>query len=65
MFSMPQPDVVGWLTMVPADDQNFKAALHRASLDDLKEAILSMSGSSGNKTRILACQREYRRRVQG
>ena len=65
MFSMLQPDIVKCLTTVPADDPNFKAALRRASLDDLKDAIMSMSGSAGNKTRILACQREYRRRMQG
>lgn len=65
MFSMPQPDVVGWLTTVPADDPNFKAALSRASLEDLRDAILCMRGTMGNKTRILACQREYRRRMQG
>ena len=60
---LPQPDTVSYLISIPADDPNFKAAVQRATQRELKEAILRMSGKEGNKTRIIACQKEYRRRV--
>lgn len=64
MMTIPQPDVADYLTTIPADDPNFRAALHRATQDQLKDAILSMHGTAGNTTRILACQREIRQRMK-
>ena len=61
---LPQPDAVSYLINIPADDPNFKAAVQRATQRELKEAILRMSGKEGNKTRVLACQREFQKRVK-
>ena len=64
MMTIPQPDVVDYLTTIPADDPNFRSALYHATQDQLKDAILSMRGTAGNTTRILACQREIRQRMK-
>lgn len=51
------------LCVVPVTDGNFKSALERASNEHIKEAIETMKSSNGqHKSRILACERELRRR---
>lgn len=51
------------LCTLPATDCNFKSALERASNEHIQEAIETMKSSSGqHKSRILACERELRRR---
>lgn len=51
------------LSVLPATDCNFKSALERASNEHIQEAIEAMKSSNGqHKSRILACERELRRR---
>lgn len=58
-------DIVRCLVTVPATDGNFISALNRASGKDLLDAIYAMEQNGGkNKTRMLACSRELRRRAK-
>ena len=49
-------DEVEWLIKTPATDPNFKDALERATIAQLREGIMKMSGKKGNKTRIRKCR---------
>ena len=56
---------VRWLTTTPAGDLNFVNALKRATDDEIKEAISQIEAVGGkNKTKLLACNRELRRRAK-
>lgn len=54
------------LTLIPATDGNYKSALERATNEDLEQAIHIMQNRDGkDKSRILACQRELKKRLKG
>lgn len=56
---------VSWLTTTPAGDLNFINALKSATDDEIKEAISQIEAAGGkNKTKLLACNRELRRRAK-
>ena len=53
----------GWLTTCPVSDCNYKAALERATNEELERAVQHLTDApGGNKGRITACQRELRKR---
>lgn len=54
--------VYSWLTTCPSNDCNFKAALKRATVDEIKRAISYLSGKEHTKTAIKTCECELRRR---
>ena len=59
-------DFVSSLCQLPATDGNFESALKSAGDGDIERAILEMQGRNGkDKGRILACQRELKRRKIG
>ena len=59
-------DNYGTLTTVPATDCNFTAALGYASKDELLRAQFHMENCpAGNKCRLLAVNREIKRRQKG
>ena len=45
-----------------ADDANYKNALKEATKEELERAIEELENGFMNKTRILACERELRKR---
>lgn len=59
-------DNVGCLTVVPADDGNFKCALGYATDEELNQALQilkkELSQGAKNKSRISACERELKKR---
>ena len=60
---MFEVDTVHSLSTLPANDGNFKSSLDRATNDEILSAIAEMKANGGkNKGRILACERELRRR---
>jgi len=50
------------LIQVPADDVNYKSALERANLGQLRRALKVLKTQPFGKTRWLAVNRELRRR---
>lgn len=50
------------LASLPSNDGNFISALNKATIEEIKKAIEQMNGTSGNKGRITACEREIRKR---
>ncbi len=51
------------LITVPANDGNFKSALKQATDDDLNKAVQCLTDNpKGNKSRLVACRRELKRR---
>lgn len=55
--------VLHCLSSLPVNDGNFKSAMNRASDEDIKSAIDIMKTNGGShKGRILACERELRKR---
>lgn len=57
-------DVMSWLTTCPSSDGNYPGALKRATNEELNRVIEVLTGKAGNKSRILACQRELRKRIR-
>lgn len=55
-------DVYNWLIICLASDVNYKPALQRATVEELKRAIEELKQRPMNKGRIAACERELRRR---
>ena len=54
------------LSTLPCNDGNFKSAMNRASNDEIEKAIEIMKANNGShKGRILACERELRKRKRG
>ena len=51
-----------WLYSVPAGDINFKAALRRAKVKELREVLAALP-EAGNKTKIAAIQREIKKKI--
>lgn len=60
---MNNDTVFSALITIPANDLNFKAALARATSDQISIAIDIMKNRNGkDKTRIKACERELKNR---
>lgn len=56
-------NIVHCLSSLPCNDGNFISALNRATNDEIAKAINEMKESNGShKGRILACERELRKR---
>lgn len=57
-------DIVFYLCQLPATDGNFKISLRRAKEDEIRCAIEKMQKDTDgkHKSRILACERELRKR---
>lgn len=55
-------ELISTLTWCPATDVNYKPALERASKKEIEEAVEIMKCQRGNKGRIIACEKELRRR---
>lgn len=57
-------DIVFCLCQLPSADGNFKSSLRRAKEDEIRCAIEKMKNDpvSKHKSRILACERELRKR---
>lgn len=55
---------IQWLTTIPATDGNFKSHLEKATTEEIKEALSTMTGKGekGNASRISALSRELRKR---
>jgi hypothetical protein len=60
-------ETVSIITNLPATDGNFKYALKKASIPEIKEAIRIMKHNKigKHKTRINACNKELRIREKG
>lgn len=59
-------DTVHSLSSLPATDLNFISAMNRATDDEIEKAIEIMKANGGShKGRILACERELRKRKRG
>lgn len=59
-------DTVHSLSSLPATDGNFISVLNRATDDEIEKAIEIMKTNGGShKGRILACERELRKRKRG
>lgn len=63
-MEIPEYSPFDWLINCPANDGNFIAALHRATMEQLRQAVRFMDGRPGNKTRIKSCQIELKRRMK-
>lgn len=60
---MYEVNIVHSLSTLPATDLNFMSALHRATAEDIEQAIKEMKANDGqHKSRIKACERELKRR---
>ena len=58
-------DTVNCLSSLPANDGNFLSALKRATDAEISQAIINMESIGGqHKSRIIACQRELRKRMK-
>ena len=58
-------DNVKCLSSLPCNDGNFKSALSRAMDNEITLALDIMATTSGqNKGRMIACQRELRKRMK-
>lgn len=58
-------DTIKCLSSLPSTDGNFTSALKRATDGEIEKAIEIMENSNGqHKGRILACQRELRKRIK-
>lgn len=56
-------DIVRSLCQLPSTDGNFICRLQRATDEEIRKAINDMRHSNGkHKSRILACERELRKR---
>lgn len=53
---------ISWLMTTPCTDCNFKSALQRATVEEIKETIRNLDGKNGVKTKIAALERELRKR---
>lgn len=54
------------LSTLPCNDGNFQSAMSRATDDEIEKAIEVMKTNGGShKGRILACERELRKRKRG
>ena len=54
------------LSTLPCNDGNFKSAMNRATDDEIEKAIEIMkTNGASHKGRILACERELRKRKRG
>ena len=54
------------LSTLPCNDGNFKSVMNRAADDEIAKAIEIMKANGGShKGRILACERELRKRKRG
>ena len=59
-------DAIKCLSALPCNDGNFKSAMNRATDDEIEKAIEIMKANGGShKGRILACERELRKRKRG
>lgn len=59
-------DIAKCLSSLPCNDGNFKSAMNRATDDEIEKAIEIMKTNGGShKGRILACERELRKRKRG
>lgn len=55
-------DNVRWLMTTPSSDCNFKAALERATSEEIRATISNLDGKCGVKTKLKALESELRRR---
>lgn len=55
-------DNIGWLTTIPASDGNFKMHLDYATVEEIKQAIEILEKQEKSKSKIIALERELRRR---
>lgn len=56
-------NIVSALSELPVNDGNFECAINKASDEEIRKAIERMIASGGrHKTRIMACERELRKR---
>lgn len=55
-------DNIGWLTTVPASDENFKLHLDYATVEEIKQAIEICKEQEKSKSKIIALERELRKR---
>lgn len=63
---MYEVDIVHSLCTIPANDGNFKSALQRADLEQIKTAIQWMEQKiDGNKARLSACKAALKKRKRG
>lgn len=59
-------DAIKYLSALPCNDGNFKSVMSRATDDEIEKAIEIMKSNGGShKGRILACERELRKRKRG
>lgn len=53
---------ISWLMTTPSGDCNFKAALKRATNEEIQATISNLDGKSGVKTKLKALEAELKRR---
>lgn len=57
----PRTDTVSWLSNVPTSDNNFKAALDRATPNEIRQALDRTRGKTGHTTRTKVLERRLRK----